>query len=228
MLTARTQIFKTLLPAFTLLLFFASSPLPGHAQEPAPFWNQYGIKLKDLSRDEREILEQTFQEINNLKQTDLRVKPEMYQKLSRFEELFGFPFDGTAISDWVLKRIRKIEQKESWTALVNHRKGTFRIGKIFFEELSPLERMYALVHEARHSDDDGHKHAPCPEGFPYVSAGQPMMPLEKERACDKGAEGAYAFQAAFLFEIYAYGLLEPKEAGLLYNSSMTRILQPLP
>jgi hypothetical protein len=50
------------------------------------------------------------------------------------------------------------------------------------------------------------------------------MRLEKELACDKTDQGAYAYQAAFLFELFAYGIFDQKEVGLLYNSTVARVL----
>ena len=50
------------------------------------------------------------------------------------------------------------------------------------------------------------------------------MDLEKEAACDPNDQGAYSFQAAFLFELFAYGIFDQGEAGLLYNSSILRVV----
>ena len=216
---------KSLMVSVTLLsLFFASITPLVFAFDPAPYWKDYGIKLKNLAPEQLTIIESTFEKLRGLKSGALKISPSTYKKLSRFKKLFGFEFNGPKMSDWILQRIRKIEQKETWTALVNHRKGTFQIGKIFFEELTPLERMYALVHEARHSDGAGYPHVRCPKGFPFISSRQPNMDLAKNLACDNNDKGAYAFQAAFLFELFAYGLLETHEVGLLYNSSISRII----
>ena len=50
------------------------------------------------------------------------------------------------------------------------------------------------------------------------------MDLEKERGCDDKINGAYGYQAAFLFELLAYGIFDQKEVGLLYNSSISRVI----
>jgi len=209
----------------SLVCFGFISPSFSSSAEPAPYWKDYGIKLKGLKSGEIGILEGTFENLRGLEISEIKINPKTYKKLSRFEELFGFKINGPGISDWILRRTRKIEKKETWTALVNHRKGTIRIGKVFFEELTLLERMYALIHEARHSDDGGYKHSKCPKGFKFISAGQPYMDLEKEFACDNTDQGAYSYQAAFLFELFAYGLFDSKEVGLLYNSSIIRVIQ---
>ena len=225
-ITSRTPVFKEVFFVSAILLspLFVLITSPVFSFEPAAYWEENGIKLKNLGPGEVGTLEETFENIRRLKPGELKIHPEIHKKLSHFEELFSFAFNGPEIADWILKRIRKIEQKETWTALVNHRKGTFQIGKVFFEELTPLERMYALVHEARHSDGRGYKHVRCPQGFPFISSRQPEKNLEKEFACDRTDLGAYAFQAAFLFELFAYGLFDQREVGLLYNSSISRII----
>ena len=57
-----------------------------------------------------------------------------------------------------------------------------------------------------------------------TSSRQPDLDLEKVPACDNRPDGAYAFQAAFLFELFAFGLHEQNEVGLLYNSSISRVI----
>ena len=225
-ITSKTPVSKKAFFVSTILLclLFVLKTSPAFSFEPAPYWEGNEIKLKNMGPGEIETLEQTFEDIRGLKSGELKISPKTYEKLSRFKELFGFVFNGPEIADWVLQRIRKIEQKKTWTALVNHRKGTFQIGKVFFEELTPLERMYALVHEARHSDGTGYKHVRCPEGFPFISSRQPEKNLEKELACDQTHRGAYAYHAAFLFELFSYGLYDQPEVGLLYNSSISRII----
>ncbi len=172
-----------------------------------------------------EILQDTLERMGDLEKSDLRINEKVYARLSRFEPLFGFQFEGEALRDWLLSRIRSIRSGESWTVAVNRGKGRFVLGKAFFEELSPLERIYLLVHEARHSDGDGYPHVRCPRGFKFISAAQPEMDLEHEKACDSSDAGAYAFQAALLFELYAFGLFDQREVGSIYNSSVSRVLE---
>jgi hypothetical protein len=81
------------------------------------------------------------------------------------------------------------------------------------------------VHEARHSDPDSPEHIKCPQkNYPFISAGSPQIILNENEACDNKLFGAYHYHASFLFECYAYGLIDQKKAGLLYNSSIARIL----
>ena len=189
-----------------------------------PYWEQYRIELSGLTEQQILVLESTVDQLSSLKAAELKIDKKLYNRLSRFQELFGFSFEGRSLAPWLLKRIRSITYHNTWTAAVNQHQGDFFVGDLFFKRMSPLERIYALIHEARHSDDDGHAHVQCPKGFRYISSRQPDMDLEKLPACDARLDGAYAFQAAFLFELFAYGLFEQNEVGLLYNSSISRVL----
>jgi len=183
------------------------------------------LEISGFSEKQQQTLETTFKQLKSLKPGPLQISEASYRRLSRFEGLFGFPFDGTGLSDWVLHRITDISYGNPWTVAVNQNKGTLIVGDLFFNRLNDLERLYLLVHEARHSDAHGFKHSKCPKGFPSVSAGQPEQDLQGTFACDAVPNGAYAYQSAFLFEIFAYGLFDQREAGLLYNSSISRIIQ---
>lgn len=121
------------------------------------------------------------------------------------------------------KKIPSISYGNTWTVAINQNKGQLVIGDQFFERLTDLERLYVLVHEARHSDGKGHKHVKCSKDFQFVSSAQPTMDLGGTLACDDTSDGAYAYQSAFLFELYAFGLFDQREVGLLYNSSISRI-----
>lgn len=187
--------------------------------------NQHQIELSGFTEAQQALIENTFSQLKSLRPSDLKIDKGTYKRLSRFESLFGFPLDGEQLSDWVLSRIKTLSYGNTWTVAVNQNKGVFVVGDRFFSELTDLERLYLLVHEARHSDEDGFKHGKCPKGFRFVSSGQPKMDLEKTFACDKTDDGAYAFQSAFLFEIFAYGLFDQREAALLYNSSVSRIIE---
>lgn len=149
--------------------------------------------------------------------------PRLYKRLSRFEELYGFPFEGPRLAEWIKKRIHKINIGERWTAAVYEGGATITVEAAFFE-LPFEDQLYILVHEARHADGDGFHHVKCPGDYLGVSAGQPDMDLTRLPGCDPVANGAYAFQAALLFELYAYGLGDWERAGLLYNSSIGRII----
>ncbi len=185
---------------------------------------EYSLEISGFSEAQQHQLKKTIAQLKSLKPGPLQIKKTHYRRLSQFENLFGFPFHGAPLSDWVLRRFSNISYGKPWTVAVNQNKGTLIIGDLFFGKLSELERLYLLIHEARHSDRHGFKHSLCPTNFPFVSAGQPKQGLQGALACDQGKNGAYAYQAAFLFEIFAYGLFDQREAGLLYNASISRII----
>ncbi|MFZ5862051.1 MAG: hypothetical protein ACOYXR_04290 [Nitrospirota bacterium] len=198
---------------------------PHWASAKEPYWEKYHIELSGFSEPQILALETTLNQLRALVPGDLRMNRRTYQRLSRFEPLFGFSFNGPDLFHWLLSRIHRLSLKNKWTVALNQNKGHFIVGDAFFTKLTPLERLYTLVHEARHSDDDGYDHVRCPKGFPYVPSRQPEMDLEKEPACDATNNGAYAFQSAFLFELFAYGLfVEQTDVGLLYNSSIARVM----
>ncbi len=188
------------------------------------YWEEHHIALSGLTEEQVRALESTIDQLKGLEPGELKINKKVYQRLSRFKELFGFSFQGKALADWLLARIKGISYHNSWTAAQNQNAGNFIIGEMFFTKLSTLERLYLLIHEARHSDKEGYDHVRCPKGFKTVSATQPDLDLEREPACDETREGAYSFQAAFLFELFAYGLFDQKEVGLLYNSSISRVI----
>lgn len=187
-------------------------------------WAEHKIELSGFSEEQHQVLENTFDQIRAIRPGELKIDRGMYRHLSRFEELFGQPLNGEDLVDWVLSRFRKIAYGNNREAAINQNKGELWVGDLFFEGITPLERLYLLVHEARHSDGDGYPHVRCPKGFRFVSAGQPLIKLERELACDKTDKGAYAYQAAILFELFAYGIFDQKEVGLLYNSTVARVL----
>ncbi len=204
--------------------FLLFSCVPLKPSKPIHFAEQT-IHLSGFSiKQEAQILS-TIEKLKSLKAGSLKIKRGIYRRLSRFERLFGFPFDGQGLSVWVLNRLPEISYQNTWTVAVNQNRGTLFIGDQFFEDLSDLERLYILIHEARHSDDDGYEHVKCPKGFHFVSAAQPDIDLQGEAACDADDAGAYAFQAAFLYELFAYGIFDQREVGLLYNSSISRVLK---
>jgi len=198
----------------------------GSAAAKEAYWDEYNIQVSGLSEQQLAILEKTIAQLNSIEPGDLKMDEKTYRRLSRFGELFGFPFKGPNLSHWLLTRIQRVSYQDSWAAAVNLNEGNFYLGKAFFDGTTPVERMYALIHEARHSDGDGYKHVRCPKGFKYISSRQPELDLEKELACDDGDKGAYSFQAAFLFELFAYGIFDQSEVGLLYNSSISRVIPP--
>ena len=213
---------KSIIAPILVLLVLIFNAQAAMAREP--YWEQHQIELSGLTEHQMLVLESTIEQLRLLEPGKLKIDKRLYKRLSRFKELFGFSFNGRDLTRWLLNRIRSISYHNSWTAAVNQRQGDFFVGDFFFTKISPLERLYALIHEARHSDNDGYEHVQCPKGFKYVSSRQADLDLEKISACDGSSDGAYAFQAAFLFELFAYGIFEQNEVGLLYNSSISRVI----
>ena len=211
-----------IISAHIFFLFFTLIAETTLAKEP--YWEEYHIELLGLKGEQVLILESTINQLRMLEPNELKINKRIYHRLSRFEKLFGFPFNGKDLSHWLLIRIKTISYHNTWTAAVNQNKGDFIVGDFFFTKTNTLERLYALIHEGRHSDNEGYRHIKCPKGFKYISATQPDMDLENEPTCDNNDKGAYAFQAAFLFELFAYGIFDQKETGLLYNSSISRVV----
>ncbi|MBI3794418.1 MAG: hypothetical protein HY280_06775 [Nitrospinae bacterium] len=205
-----------------LLAFLFSFQTPSHAGNE--LLASHGIETEGLSAPEVALLVETLDEIGKLEAKNVVINPDVYYRLSGFKRLFGFSFDGKKLEEWILRRIKSVSRENTWTIAVNRNAGHFLIGDRFFDKSDFLERAYLLVHEARHSDGDGYRHVRCPEGHKFVSAGQPEMDLTKVKACDDTPDGAYGFHAAFLFELYARGLVDPERAGLLYNNAAARII----
>lgn len=206
---------------YLILIFLADHKL-SYAKEL--YWEKYNVILSGVSDNQLAIIEDSINQLKGIKSNELRINLTFYKRLSRFDKLFGSIFNGEELFHWLLSRIRKISYHNSWTVAINQNRGQFILGDSFFNKLNVLERLYLLIHEARHSDDGGYAHVKCPKGFRFVSAMQPDMNLENELACDDGEIGAYAFQAAFLFELFAYDIFDQREVGLLYNSSISRVI----
>ena len=213
---------KSIIALVSILLVLIFNAQTAMAREP--YWEEHRIELSALTEHQILVLESTIQQLRLLEPGKLKIDNQIHERLSRFKELFGFSFNGRGLTRWLLKRIRSISYQNTWTAAVNQNQGDFLVGDLFVKIMSPLERLYTLIHEARHSDDGGYDHTKCPKGFRYISSRQPDLDLEKVPACDRHPNGAYAFQAAFLFELFAYGLFEQNEVGLLYNSSLSRVI----
>lgn len=206
------------------LLLLACLPYSSFAEEA--YWKEHGIDITGLSMEQLAAVEKTVNAIGGMKVNDVAIPKGIYYRLSSFRRLYGFDLDGEKLKGWLLGRIRSISPQNSWTIAVNGNLGHFYIGSRFFEKSGFLERAYCLIHEARHSDGDGYPHIPCPGNYKYVSAGSPEIDLTEHAACDGVKDGAYAFQAAFLFELYARKMVDPEQAGLIYNSSASRIIPP--
>lgn len=201
-----------------LLLLILSAPLKASEK------NIHNIKLLGFSDSHIAELRKTFNLLKSLKKDDLKIPESVYKRNSSFKALYGFEFSGEKLFLWFKKRIKSISYYNAWTIGTNNSKGSITLSSLFFK-ISDLERLYTLIHEARHTDDGGYPHIKCPEKkYPFVSSGSPDMDLTSVDACDKTLKGAYHFHSAFLFECYAFGLIDQKQAGLLYSSSIIRVL----
>jgi len=205
---------------FVLLLMILNT---GATSAREPYWAEYQIDVSGVSEEKVLLLESTLTDLSEIKPGDIKINRRVYRRLSRFQELFGFSFNGKDLVHWLLSRIDGISYRNTWTTALNQNQGSFFIGDSFFTELSLPERLYLLIHEARHSDKGRYKHIDCPKDFKFISAAQPEIDLENQPSCDADDRGAYSFQAAFLFELFAYGIFDQNEIGLLYNSSISRM-----
>lgn len=81
----------------------------------------------------------------------------------------------------------------------SHQAGAIQLGPAFFSDEYPSEwnieraqtilRLGVLIHEARHSDDDGFPHIRCPDTHPT---------RPQELACDQSSHGSYGIEYLFL------------------------------
>lgn len=156
----------------------------------------------------------------------LRIDRNFYLRKSNFRKLFGFSLSGKNLSNWLNARIKYVKSGPTGKYIAYFHNGTVVLGKDFFS-LSKIEQTLVLIHEARHADGKEFAHSKCPEGFPYLSVRSPQTMLENMEACDERDDGSYGFGAAFLFEVYAFGLYQTGEERLilgLYNSEVARIV----
>ncbi len=202
----------------TMLFLLAGLAAPLYAEEPRVL----GIEAHGFSPKQIKTLQGVLTEIQNFKKRKLKIARSVYEQNSTYKALFGFEFNGPQTVKWLQKRIDKFTYYDAPTVAANQGRGQVQIGRQFFAS-NKVEQMYMLIHEARHSDGD-YSHVNCPAGFGYISASQPEVNLQRQPGCDNKSDGAYAYQAAFLFELYAYGYFDQEKLGLLYNSVIARVL----
>lgn len=164
--------------------------------------------VEDFEPAQRRTFAETLEALGALAPGDLAIDAETYEQ-SRFSKVFGFALDGPKLLGWWSRRIQRVRRGDAWTVAVYDGEGAMTVTDEFFER-SLLERLFVLIHEARHADGDGYDHVECP--------------YSGSLACDARPDGAYAYQAAFLFELYAYGLVDPKAAFDEWRTTMRRIL----
>jgi len=159
---------RSFLRIFFFTLFAIATPQNGFATDS--IWVKYNIDFSNLTKAQRGVIEKTIHQLKNLEITERVIPKRIYKRLTKFQELFGFPISGDKLAHWLLTRIRKVSYQNSWTTAINQNRGHFMLGDAFFTDLNSLERLYLLIHEGRHSDDDGYPHIKCPKNFKYVSA----------------------------------------------------------
>lgn len=188
-----------------MLLFGCAhyTPLPAPAQR---------FESAGLSEAQRAQLSALLAALFALKPEELQIPAAEYRLQTRFVERFGFELDGPRLWAWLLSRVHRLRLGDPWTVAVYDGAHTIEVGPRFFS-LPRLDQLFILIHEARHDDDDAPMHVACP----------PELGLGDLDACDSDPRGAYGSQAALLFELYAYGLVDPSRARYLWRDSLRRL-----
>jgi hypothetical protein len=168
-------------------------------------------------------MKDTFEYIENLKPNKLIIRKEFYLDKSNFEKFYGFKLNGKLLTLWLYDRIHQIKKSRDSVFIADYFKGTLSVDPSFFE-LSTLQRVLVLIHEARHADGVEFKHIPCPSNFKFLSIRRPDVKLENLDACDSESNGCYGFTASFVFEMISYGLYDHEVLVGIYNSEVSRIL----
>jgi hypothetical protein len=83
-----------------------------------------------------------------------------------------------------------------------------------------------LLHEARHADGKQYSHVTCPENFEFLNPRDWKIHPAGKKVCDTISDGSYGLTAAFIFELGAFGILNQTDAGLRYNSEISRVIKP--
>jgi hypothetical protein len=170
------------------------------------------VEIAGVDARQRAVLEETLRALEALEPAPLAIDEAQYRRDAAFEKLFGFPFSGSALAAWWSARIERIELGDAWTVAVYGGGHDLVVRHDFFDR--PLvERLETIVHEARHADGGGFQHVDCPKGFG----------LEGRPACDLDERGAYAFEAAFMYELFARNLIDPAAAHRAWRSARQRV-----
>lgn len=179
-----------------------------------------------LTTKQEKVLKDTYSYLEKLDGRKLKIDKTTYQKLSHFEEYFKFSFSGKKLSKWIQSRIKSVSYGSTGDFLAMYNEEEVTLGKIFFT-LSPLDRTLVLLHEARHADGKQYAHVLCPETFVFLNPRDWRIQPANKKGCDKVWDGSYGITAAFLFELGAFGYLSQTEAGLRYNSEISRVITNL-
>ena len=126
----------TILAAYSFLLLMTLDLDTVLAREP--YWEEHHIELSGLTEAQVLGLETTIDQLRSLEPGELEINKKMYGRLSRFKELFGFPFSGKDLSHWLLTKIQSISYQNTWTVAVNQNQGSLMVGDFFFTKTTPL------------------------------------------------------------------------------------------
>ncbi|EQA45750.1 putative lipoprotein [Leptospira broomii serovar Hurstbridge str. 5399] len=203
------------------ILFLSSSSLLA-----CDFFSNWTLHAPNY--DESLKIESLKRYIQELNADRLHIDKNFYSRKSNFRKFFGFSFSGKDLSAWLNSRIKVYKIGPTGKYIAYFHDGMVVLGKDFFN-LPKVEQALVLIHEARHADGREFTHSKCPAGFPYLSVRAPQTSLENVEACDERVDGSYGFGAAFLFEVYAFGLYQTGEERFvlgLYNSEVARIVIP--
>lgn len=171
------------------------------------------VRTVDLDAAQSKTLQETLDALQNLPARAVVITREEHARESSFLQTFGFLFDGAEVLRWWRARIKQVELGDPWTVAVYGGGDRIVVREDFFG-LSLIDRLASLIHEARHADAGGFRHVECP----------PSFGLGNKDACDATENGAYAFQAAFLFELYARNLIDGERAHRGWRHAKRRIL----
>ncbi|MDF3820974.1 hypothetical protein P3G55_13760 [Leptospira sp. 96542] len=177
-----------------------------------------------LNASQNKILKDTFLYLESIEPKKIKIDKTIYQRLSKFDSYFKFPFSGKKLSKWIQSRIKDYSLGATGDFIAIYQDGEVLLGKDFFK-LNRLERVLVLLHEARHADGKKFSHIECPEYFEFVNPRNWKIHPAGKKGCDSIPDGAYGLSASFLFELGAYGYLSQSEAGYRYNSELIRIIK---
>ncbi|MDX1959778.1 MAG: hypothetical protein SFU98_14480 [Leptospiraceae bacterium] len=201
---------------FLVLLFNSKSLFPQEITNGFVMEKRFADKYKKL-------LESTLIFLDNLEPKLLVIDKDVYKEKSKFEEIFQFSYSPKKIRSWLNQRIKKVIIDKSNFYIAQYYNGQLSLDPTFFE-LSKLDQILVLIHEARHADGN-FSHIKCPNVFPFLSIRNPEINLENEYACDSITNGCYGASAAFLYELISYGILNQELLIGKYNSELARIIR---
>ncbi|MCW7480085.1 hypothetical protein [Leptospira kanakyensis] len=197
---------------FIVLVFYLVSGVVLYADE------------SKLNAKQTKVLKESFSYLESLEPKRIKIDKPTYTKLTQFESIFKFGFSGKKLSRWIQSRIKKYSYGSTGEYIAMYHDGDVLLGRPFFS-LSRLDRVLVLLHEARHADGKNYGHVVCPENFQFLNPRDWKIHPAGKKGCDSVVDGGYGITAAFLFELGAYGYLNPTEAAHRYNSEISRVIR---